>query len=88
MQKATQVATSIEGLDITIGKDGVWLHFAADGKQASINLNNMAEERGRIIGAAITAWCKKTKDHYVDPCEGCNSAPADCKGAECEQLKG
>jgi hypothetical protein len=55
--KATEIPTWVKGLRITIGKDGVWLHFSADGKQAGINLNSYAAERGNIAGAAIQAWC-------------------------------
>lgn len=63
--KAIQVETSVEGLQITVGRDGVWLHFKADGKHASLNMNCVAEDKGRIIGSAIGGWCAEVRKRYA-----------------------
>lgn len=60
MIKNFKISTSTESeLDIKgnpTGKEGrvMWLHFKTNsGKMAGLNLNNIASDRGGIVGSAI-----------------------------------
>lgn len=61
MEKAIHLATSLQGLVISIGDDGLWMNFSEDGKHASINLSlYAAQQKGDIIGKTILDWCIAT----------------------------
>lgn len=52
--KSMQVAL-YKGLSVQRGSDGHWLSFSAEGKHASINIENTFPRSG-IIRSAILAW--------------------------------
>lgn len=66
LDKAVYVATSVEGLTISIGRDGVWLNFY-DGKcHGSINMSDYAKDsRNSIVGSAVSGWCIRVVGKYV-----------------------
>lgn len=61
MDKAKRLETSIKGLSVTVGDDGVWLNFEAKGLHASINMSSYGAAReNKIIGDAILKWSIQT----------------------------
>jgi len=46
------------GLTINVGRDGVWLHFAASNRTySSINAQILIGGRGSISDSALRQWC-------------------------------
>ena len=55
---ALVIAQSPIDLTISVKRDGVWLNFrASTGKQASLRVESLGEERRGIIGRALLDWC-------------------------------
>lgn len=63
MDRATHVATGIQGLTFSIGRDGVWLNTSANGLHTSINLSNVGKEGG-IVNRGLLEWCKEIAAKY------------------------
>jgi hypothetical protein len=60
-KQAVKLQTGIAGFEVTVGQDGVWLHFEGDkGRKGGFNLGNYANDKGTIIGGAIGEWVNKT----------------------------
>jgi len=56
--KATEIPLEDAGLTINVGRDGTWLHFKAkDGLYASLNVENLAANKGSVTERALLAWC-------------------------------
>jgi hypothetical protein len=55
------VETGIEGLSISIGEDGLWMNFSANGKHACVNISLDAAQREDW---AVLEWCKATAKKY------------------------
>lgn len=48
------------GLTLSIGRDGVWLNFKAEGSQCAIHVHNTLGTGGdkrSIIAQSIDSWC-------------------------------
>lgn len=52
----------MKGLELTVKGDGTWLNFKSDGKQASLRLESIAEDKVGIVASAIGAWCQSTQN--------------------------
>lgn len=62
-EKAITVPLEYSELKLTVGRDGVWLHFSAStGRSASMSVNSMAAKQGNLIGHALRDWCEDMAD--------------------------
>jgi hypothetical protein len=51
-----------EGLDVLVKKDGVFLSFKSKEGVGLINLEALADGRGKTTGKAIKAWCDEARE--------------------------
>lgn len=50
---------TVNGLTVYAKDDGTWLEFvASDGKRGAMRVENLADGRPGIVGAALRQWCK------------------------------
>lgn len=57
MAKSLEDAQLPDGLSITCGSDGAWLHFDnGQGQKAMFNVANMVKESGYITRMAVHGW--------------------------------
>ena len=54
MDKATELPIQDCDLTVTVGTDGVWLHFGA---YSAIHVSNTLGGRQGVIGGNISRWC-------------------------------
>lgn len=54
MDKATELPIQDCDLTVSVGRDGVWLHFGA---YSAIHVSNTLCERPGVIGKNIAEWC-------------------------------
>lgn len=60
MAEELETAQLPEGLLITCGSDGAWLHFDnGRGQKASFNVANMVRESGYITRTAVLGWVER-----------------------------
>ena len=66
---STTDAPNIElpGLSVSHKKDECWMRFkASNGREAFINLNNLADNFGSITGSAIMQWIEDVRPSSED----------------------
>ena len=50
-------------LRVTVGDDGVWLHFSSDtGRSAVFNMSEVAPTKSLVIRAALEDWIKDMQE--------------------------
>lgn len=59
MTKSIELPIQECDLRVTVGRDGVWLHF---GKYTCIHVHNKFHETGHIIAGQIGIWCKEREE--------------------------
>lgn len=65
MKEAHHVSAHQNGLSVTVGSDGVWLHFdACDGRSAALNISDdfIARLGGPIVRSALREWRRDMLD--------------------------
>uniref|UniRef100_A0A6H1Z7C1 Uncharacterized protein n=1 Tax=viral metagenome TaxID=1070528 RepID=A0A6H1Z7C1_9ZZZZ len=65
-KQAKQIDTSIEGLTLTLGDDGLWLNFDTGTHYASINLSLQVSNPQSSTDRTILQWCRDTVGRYPE----------------------
>jgi hypothetical protein len=66
LKQAIPIPPEDAGITISVGRDGVWLHFkSAMGLHASFNINSLKGGAG-VTSAALAQWCLDRQEQACD----------------------